>query len=94
MGGIHVLQAVGWLWPRLIPDKWRSQLMLNTLELLAAVFGIWVEIVQDRVSVNAFILSKSNSTTATGWLHKINFVDEDKQALFRIARNLRGGAAI
>jgi hypothetical protein len=65
--------------------------MLNNLGLLAAVVGIWVEIVQDIVPVIGFILAKSNITTATGWLHKINFVDEDTHDVFRIARNFGGG---
>jgi hypothetical protein len=86
LGGMHVRQAVGWRW--LIPDKWRFHLTLNTLEFLGAVVGIWVDIIQDRVPVPGCILAELDSTTTTGWLHKSNFVDEDKHAVFRITRKL------
>jgi hypothetical protein len=86
LGGMDVHQALGWRW--LIPDRWRYHLTFNTLEFLEAVVGIWVEILQERVPVLGCIPTESDSTTATGWLHKSNFVDEDKRAVFRIARKL------
>jgi hypothetical protein len=52
------------------------------------VAGIWVEIIQDRVPVLGCIIDYSYSTTVTGWLHKINFVDEYTRAVFSIARKL------
>jgi hypothetical protein len=55
MGGMNVCQAVKWRW--LIPDSWRYCLTLNTLEFLAAVVGIWVEILQGRVPVLGCILA-------------------------------------
>jgi hypothetical protein len=40
--GVNVKKATGWRW--LILEEWRLKLTLNTLEFLAAVVGIWVEI--------------------------------------------------
>jgi hypothetical protein len=82
----HDCLAGGWRW--LILDKWRFRLTLNTLEFLTAVVGIWVEIIQDRVPVLGCILAESDSTTTTELLHKSNFVDKDKHAVFGITRKL------
>jgi hypothetical protein len=54
--GMNVHQAVGRRW--MIPDRWRYLLTLNTLEFLAAVVGIWVEILQGRVPFLGCILAE------------------------------------
>jgi hypothetical protein len=40
------------------------------------------------VSVRGCILAESDSTRTTEWLHKSNFVHEDKHTVFRIAQKL------
>ncbi len=52
--------------------KWAH---INTLEFLASIISIWVDILNNQVSANDCFLSQTDSMTAAGWLRKSNFSD-------------------
>jgi hypothetical protein len=75
LGGYNI--ASGKAWRLEIPEDCRLQTSLNSLEFLAAMISIWIESLDGTIEEDSCILSQTDSTSATGWLKKINFADSE-----------------
>jgi hypothetical protein len=84
IGGMNIWSAVGWR--IFLPPRHRYRLTLNTLEFLASVVTVWIDVLAGRAIPESCFLAETDSTTGAGWLHKSNFAKEYKQAQLRIAR--------
>jgi hypothetical protein len=58
----------------------RLHVSLNSLEFLACLITIWVDIINGDISLESCLLSQTESTSAAGWLRKTNFVNESNMA--------------
>jgi hypothetical protein len=77
----------GWAWRYYLPADQKFKASNNLLEHLAAVISPWVDILAGRLKPNDCALSMTDSTTAEGWLRKLNFTElgeSPKQASARI----------
>jgi hypothetical protein len=61
-------------------------LTLNTLELVASVVTVWVDVLAGQAFPESCFLADTDNTTCAGWLHKNNFATEDTHAQLRISR--------
>ena len=87
IGGYNLVSGLAWRYE--LPVKLRLRTSLNSLEFLACVITIWIDIINDNISLEDCILSQSDSTSATGWLRKSNFSDsEDSIAQMITTRHL------
>jgi hypothetical protein len=81
--------ASGVAWRFEIPLNLRLRASLNSLEFIACVITIWVDILRNQISSEDCILSQSDSTSASGWLRKSNFTDSNDSNIQMItARHL------
>jgi hypothetical protein len=73
LGGYNIYAERAW---RLqIPQECIGHAHINTLEFMASVILISIDIIYNNVSPNDCLLSQTDSTTAAGWLKKSNFSD-------------------
>ena len=87
LGGYNLISGQAWRFQ--LPEKLRLRTSLNSLEFLACVITIWIDISNDKIVTEDCILSQSDSTSATGWLRKSNFSDsEDSFIQLVTARHL------
>jgi hypothetical protein len=50
---------------------------------------IWIDMLSNEITAESCLLSQTDSTTASGWLHKSNFADkEDENVQLTTARQL------
>jgi len=75
LGGYNLISGQAWRFQ--LPVDLRLQTLLNSLEFLACVITIWIDILNNKINPEDCILSQSDSTSATGWLRKSNFCDEE-----------------
>ena len=75
LGG-YSADGLAWRWP--LPNHLLSRAHINLLEFLASIICIWLDILRGNVPPQSCILSMGDSTTATGWLHKSNFQEDDE----------------
>ncbi len=73
IGGYNISSGMAWRYE--IPTSLRLRTTLNSLEFISCVITIWIDIVNRQVAPESCILSQSDSSSATGWLRKSNFVD-------------------
>jgi hypothetical protein len=66
----------------------REGISLNLLEFLGGIISIWVEILAGRVPPGSCLLAQGDSTSATGWLRKSNFSDNNHPLQLASARHL------
>jgi hypothetical protein len=50
--------------------------MNNLLEYLAAIISPWIDLINMRLTKGDCTLSMTDSTTAKGWMRKINFIEQ------------------
>ena len=77
----------GQAWRFKLTNWMQSQFTINTLEFLAAVITIWIECIHNHTT-ELRILSLTDSTSAPGWLYKVNFFPDNQQQQDKIARKL------
>jgi hypothetical protein len=63
-----------------IPIDCRLRTSLNSLESIACLITIWVNILNRKIDPEDCILSQTDSMKANGWLRKSNFSDSDDEA--------------
>jgi hypothetical protein len=85
IGGMHLTSRFLWRWE--IPMEYRQRTSLNSLEFLASMVGVVMELHYTEVSAGTCILVGGDSTTATGWLRRSNFTNNEPVQL-RTARHL------
>eukprot|EP00978_Attheya_sp_CCMP212_P013560 scaffold34037_cov42-Attheya_sp.AAC.3 len=71
--GLGGYSADGRLWRWAIPIPWLGLLNINILEFLAVVIGIWIEVLEGRLTPLSCILAMTDNTSAAGWVRKSNF---------------------
>ena len=87
IGGYNLISGSAWRFE--LPIHLRLRSSLNSLEFLASVITIWVDILENKVFPEDCILSQSDSTSAIGWLRKSNFSDDEDSIIQMItARHL------
>jgi hypothetical protein len=85
IGGMHLTSRFLWRWE--IPIFLRQRTSLNSLEFLASFVGVVMEFEYTTVPKQTCLLVGGDSTTATGWLRRSNFTDDDPVQL-AVAREL------
>lgn len=65
----------GRAWRLFIPEERRHH--INTLEFLAAIVGILLELEWRGIGLEDCVLSYTDNTTALGWLHKTKYLRHD-----------------
>jgi hypothetical protein len=87
IGGYNIVSGQAW---RLeLPVDCRLRTSLNSLEFIACMVTIWVNILNGNIDKESCILSQTDSSTAAGWLKKSNFTDrEDENVQLTTARQL------
>jgi hypothetical protein len=87
LGGYNLVTGRAWRWE--IPSDLRNSTSINSLEFLACLITIWIDIESDQIKIEHCILSQTDSTSAAGWLRKSNFADtKDESIQLLIARKL------
>jgi hypothetical protein len=66
----------------------REGISLNLFEFLGGIISVWVEILAGRVPPGSCLLAQGDSTSATGWLRKSNFSDNNHPLQLKAARHL------
>jgi hypothetical protein len=66
----------------------REGISLNLFEFLGGIISVWVEILAGRVQAGSCLLAQGDSTSATGWLRKSNFSDNNHPLQLEAARHL------
>ncbi len=74
LGGYNIYAGRAWRFQ--IPQDCIGRAHINTLEFLASVISIWIDIFYNNINVEDCLLSQTDSTTAAGWLKKSNFSDQ------------------
>jgi hypothetical protein len=90
IGGFCAISGVGWR-IELPPDcrvGMREGITLNLFEFLGGIIAIWVEILAGRVPPFSCLLAQGDSTSATGWLRKSNFVEHSHRLQLEASRHL------
>jgi hypothetical protein len=77
LGGYSILSGTAWRWE--IPIELRLCTSINSLEFIACVITVWVDIMSGHIKSEDCILSQTDNTSAAGWLRKSNFADEDDE---------------
>ena len=76
--GLGGYSASGRAWRWEIPTHLQGRAHINLLEFIAAIVGIWIDIIEGAVVPESCILSMGDNTSATGWLKKSNFKETDE----------------
>jgi len=77
--GLGGYSASGRAWRWEIPTHLQGRAHINLLEFIAAIVGIWIDIIEGAVVPESCILSMGDNTSATGWLKKSNFKETDER---------------
>ena len=85
--GLGGYSAKGWAWRWYLPKEPLFRASNNSLEPLAAIITVWIDILKARIGPGDCALSMTDSTTSEGWQMKTNFSEENEdpiQATIRI----------
>jgi len=77
LGGYSVLTGDTWRWE--LPIKLRMHTSINSLEFIAYVITVWVDMLAAVIQPEDCILSQTDNTSAAGWLRKSNFAEENDE---------------
>ena len=62
-----------------MPIDLRLRTSINSLEFIACVITVWVDMLAGVIQPEDCIFSQTNNTSAAGWLRKSNFAEEDDE---------------
>ncbi len=77
LGGYNIISGLAWRYE--IPIDCRLRASLNSLEFIACLITIWIDILNLEIEPEDCILSQTDSTSASGWLRKSNFSDSEDE---------------
>jgi hypothetical protein len=77
LGGYNITSGDAWRFE--LPVDCRLHTSLNSLEFLACMITIWINMLSNKISEESCLLSQTDSTSASGWLHKTNFADREDE---------------
>jgi hypothetical protein len=80
--------ATGTAWRFEIPEELRLRASLNSLEFLAAYLALAKAFANGRIAPGSCILVQGDSTSASGWLQKSNFAEEEAPFQLWLAREV------
>jgi hypothetical protein len=87
LGGYNILSGRAWHFQ--LPVDCRLQTSLNSLEFIAALISIWIDVLNAVIIAESCILRQEDNTSATGVLKKSNFADsEDEIVQLTVAHQL------
>ena len=78
--------SLAWQWQLLAGCH--ALIQINTLEFLATLVTLWLDILQDDTHPESCILSQMDSTSTAGWLCKSCFKETDQLLKMKISRKL------
>jgi hypothetical protein len=85
--GYNLISGKAWRFE--IPTDCHLQTTLNSLEFIACMITIWIDMLSGNIEYELCILSQTDSSTAAGWLRKSNFTDSgDEIVQMTTARHL------
>jgi hypothetical protein len=87
LGGYNITTGVAWRFE--LPVDCRLRTSINSLEFIACVINIWMDIFHNTLESESCLLSQTDSSSASGWLRKSNFADrENEKVQLATARKL------
>ncbi len=87
VGGYNLVSGKAWRFE--LPTDCRLRTTLNSLEFIACMITIWIDVLSKDIELESCILSQTDSSTAAGWLRKSNFADTENEAVqLTMARHL------
>jgi hypothetical protein len=79
LGGYNITSGNAWRFE--LPLQCRLKTSINSLEFIACVITIWIDIQNNQIPQESCILSQSDSSSASGWLRKSNFSDSTDEII-------------
>jgi hypothetical protein len=73
LGGYNLVSGNAWRFE--LPVHLCLRTFLNALEFVACVITIWIDIQLNNIPTESCILSQTDSSSAAGWLRKLDFSD-------------------
>jgi hypothetical protein len=73
LGGYNIYS--GRAWRLKLPEDCLARAHINSLEFLATIITLWINITYQAISLKDCILSRTDNTLAARWLQKSNFDD-------------------
>jgi hypothetical protein len=87
MGGYNITSGVAWRFE--LPIDCRLRTSINSLEFIACLINIWVDVFHNTIEPESCLLSQTDSSSSAGWLRKSNFADKvDETVQLATARKL------
>eukprot|EP00978_Attheya_sp_CCMP212_P032524 scaffold127488_cov44-Attheya_sp.AAC.2 len=74
--GLGGYTSDGRVWRMKLPTSWQGRFNITILEFMASLIGVWIEVMEGRVTILSCLLAMSDNTSAAGWLRKSNFREE------------------
>lgn len=75
LGGYNMLSRRAWRFE--LPTDCHLKTPLNSLEFIACIIKIWINIIYDNIADESCVLSQIDNSSATGCFHTLNFCDKD-----------------
>ena len=85
--GIRGVSISGRAYRYHIPRHLQGRISNNTLEFLASVVWILLDIEDGNINAEDCILAMTDNSSAQGWLHKSNFVSESQSFHVKLTEN-------
>jgi hypothetical protein len=79
LGGYNTSSRVAWHFE--LPVDCHLHTSINSLEFLACVINIWVDVFHSVLEPESCLLSQTDRSSASGWLQKSNFADKVDEAI-------------
>lgn len=77
LGGYNIISSQAWHYEP--PVYFHLRTLLNYLEFLTCMITIWIVMLSDNIEAESCLLIQTDSTTASRWLRKSNFVDKEDE---------------
>jgi hypothetical protein len=79
LGGYNITTGKAWRFK--IPVDCHLRTSLNSLEFIACLITIWVDMLSSNIHKESCLLCQTDSSTACGWLRKTNFVEKQNEVV-------------
>ena len=86
VGGYSLTSGKAWCFQ--LPVDCQHRVSLNSLEFVAALITLWVDVLDDVLPPEPCLLSLTDSSSVAGWLHKSNFDPNNQSFQMHIACKL------
>ena len=87
--GLGGYTSHGRAWRLIIPNKVLGRAHINTLEYIAQLISIWIDVLEGRVKHQDCILALGDNKSALGWMRRSNFrQEEDDDISWRVKQKI------